>query len=217
VTAALALAVLIVLQRFSVAPASLPTKKLQEFPLQIGPWEGAAASLDPDIVAALEVDDWMLRSYTHASRTSIWLYIGYYAKSFKPHSPLDCFPGQGWKISQRNTQLISLQGVGPFFVHKLVVQKGLEQHLVLYWNQSGERVFTELDLWQKRWTQILEEYWSRLTAILHQRGSRTDRVFVRISAPILHNLDDTLSHEIAFIQAVFPLLAQHLALHDTSR
>jgi EpsI family protein len=216
-TAALALAAVLALQRFSVAPAALPIQRLQELPLQLGPWQGIEASLDQEIIVELQVDDWLLRSYKHASGNSIWLYVGYYARSFKPHSPLACFPGQGWKISQRGTQSISLLGMEPFLVHKLVVQKGLEQHLILYWNQSGEQVFTEMDPWQKRLPHILEDYWSRFAAILHRKVSRSDKVFVRVSAPIMRSSHDVLSYEIAFIQTIFPLLVNHFSLDVSSR
>jgi EpsI family protein len=210
-TATLALTTFIVIQYFSINPVSLSTKKLTEIPLQIGPWHGIEANLDQETIATLKVDDWILRSYEHTSGAAVWLYIGYYVKNFKPHSPLVCFPGQGWKVSHRGSQLISLLDGESFLVHKLLVQKGLEQHLILYWNQSAERVFTELTPWQKRWSYVLEEYWSRLNAVLYRQISRSDKAFVRVSSPILHSLDDTLSHETAFIQTVFPLLVKHLS------
>jgi hypothetical protein len=55
-----------------------------------------------------------------------------------------------------------------------------------------------------------------LLHLLHT-APRADRTLVRISAPVLASVDDTLAHEIAFIQAVLPLLTKHFALEIASR
>jgi hypothetical protein len=97
-------------------------------------------------------------------------------------------------------------------VQKLLVQKGLARQLVLYWYQQGEKILPEKSsAWQAYGDKL-----ATLLRLLHT-APRADRTLVRVSAPVLESVDDTLAHEIAFIQAAFPLLTRHFALDIASR
>jgi hypothetical protein len=85
--------------------------------------------------------------------------------------------------------------------------------LVLYWHQWGDQVSTEEDSWLTSVLRVFKEYQLKVDSALQTKTLRTDKALVRIDAPILHNIDITLSHEINFLQSAFPLLAKHFALN----
>jgi EpsI family protein len=214
----------LILYRFSQAPNTTPLQtRLQAFPLHVVTWEGRERSLDPNVVTALGLDDWMLRLYQNESRAFVWLYIGFFGyyhfdKGSFHHSPQVCYPAQGWKLIQGELQEINIPEKEKILVNKLLVQKGTERQLVLYWYQWGDRIVTEKN-WEDwgRW----RDYKLRLYSLLHLpslliNNDRTDRALVRISAPVIDNVEETLSHEIAFIQAAFPLLVRHFSLDGSS-
>jgi hypothetical protein len=97
-------------------------------------------------------------------------------------------------------------------VNKLLVQKGLAQQLVLYWYQQGEKILPEK-------SSAWEAYGGKLATLLRllHTTPRIDRTLVRISAPVVESVDETLAHQVAFIQAAFPLLTKHFALEIASR
>ena len=197
------------LQRFSPPPSSFLQKRLQAFPLQVGAWEGRAGKWDQAIVAALDVDDWTLRLYRHPSGAVVWFYIGFLERltlGRSHHPPQICYPAQGWESIQQGLQPIPLAEGKSLLIHKLLVQKGLEQQLVLYWHQWGEQILPE---GQGPWGDYRYRL-SSLPRILHA-SPRTDRALVRISALVTDSVEETLSYEVAFIQAALPLLMQHFA------
>jgi EpsI family protein len=213
--AGLALLVFFVLQRLAPPSAAALQQRLQLFPLQVEAWEGTEGRLDDAVVTELKLDDWMLRRYQHPSGAFLWLYIGFLehlAPEKSHHSPRICYPAWGWELVERGVQHIALPAEQPIFVQKLLVQKGLAQQLVLYWYQQGEKILPEK-------SSAWEVYGGKLATLLRllHTAPRADHTLVRISAPVLASVDDTLAHEIAFIQAALPLLTKHFALEIASR
>jgi EpsI family protein len=215
VAAGVILLTFLLLQRFSRTSANPLVPKLQELPLQIGVWRGTEDTLGQDIVTTLQLDDYTLRAYQQHSEAFIWLYIGYYATrpSFsKHHSPILCYPGNGWQIVEKGFQSIDLPGGRVIQVSKLLVQKGSHQRLVLYWHQWGDHVSTEEDSWLTSLVNVFKEYKLKVDSGIQTKVLRTDKALVRVDAPIFQSVDATLSHEISFVQSAFPLLANHFAL-----
>ena len=82
----------------------------------------------------------------------------------------------------------------------MVITKGLDRALVLYWYQSHRRV-------------VASEYWGKVYTVLDSvRYHRTDAAMVRIIVPIPDGDDGRAAEEQAttFAQALFPLLPGHL-------
>lgn len=199
-----------------ISPLQTP---LRDFPPQVGAWKGTEGELGADVAAVLGLDDWLLRQYRNESGAAVWFYIGYLGqwdaakRRQAPHSPQFCYPAQGWEPRQRAIQEIAVPGGQRILVNKLVVQKGLERSVVLYWFQWGERIAAEeygYDLRAK--LSWLIQLPSRLA-----RSGRTDRTLVQISAPVAGEVEETLACEVAFIQAVFPLLVERFSLEVSSR
>jgi EpsI family protein len=181
-------------------------------------WIGRDVGLEPDILAVLRVDDYMMRVYApltpDLSRLTapVWLYVGYYQtqrSGVTYHSPLNCLPGSGWNILSREVTPLAIGDRGPaasgeLRVNKVVIQKGLETQLVLYWYQDRGRTITS-------------EYWAKAYLLLDAiTRNRTDGALVRISVPIAappgdrRGVDEAFGVASQLLRDAYPRLLAHL-------
>ena len=122
------------------------------------------------------------------------------------HSPLNCLPGAGWIPDRRSPRstITALDGASKttraIVVNRVVIEKGLDRQMVLYWYQSHGRV-------------IASEYWGKIYTVVDAvRYNRTDAALIRVITP----LGDQSSEEAAearavrFVQALFPQLSRYL-------
>jgi len=187
-----------------------PRETLAGVPMLIDGWKGRReADLSPEVMAVLGADDYILRTYFRGTADVIGLYIGYHASQRQGdtiHSPLNCLPGAGWQPMEQAHTLIDVNdapgnpGKAPIEVNRVIIQKGLDRQLVLYWYQSHRRV-------------VASEYWGKVYTVLDSvRYNRTDAALVRVIAPIRDNarVEDAEAMSIGFVQSLFPLLAPHL-------
>ena len=171
-------------------------ESLTTLPHELERWRGYDAKpLADDIVALLGVDDYIHRTYLSASGVPVNLYAGYYHSQRQGdtiHSPQNCLPGAGWRPVSSTTATISLGGRN-VEVNQYVIQKGLDQQLVLYWYQGRGRV-------------VANEY--RNKALLMWDAAtkhRTNGGLVRVIVPIAPNID-AAGEARAFATTVLPHL-----------
>lgn len=187
-----------------------PRQPLAELPLVLDTWVGRN---DPpfaqDIVKVLGVDDYAIRTYFQKGRPTVGLYVGFYASQRQGdaiHSPLNCLPGAGWQPLEQGRTTIdvgrsaSAAVTRPIEVNRVVIGKGKDRLLVLYWYQSRERV-------------VASEYWGKIyTVVDAMKYNRTDaalvRVIVRIPDPARVEIADTQAR--AFVKTLFPRLGRHV-------
>ena len=185
-------------------------QSLTSFPMNIQAWSGRR---EPDftreILGVLGVDDYITRSYYRKDSLPIGLYVGYYASQRQGdtiHSPLNCLPGAGWiPVEQGHTRIAvrtspETNSTREIEVNRVVIQKGLDRELVLYWYQSHGRV-------------VASEYWGKIYTVVDAvRYNRTDAALVRVVVPIPDRGDvsrvDRTGTE--FVQSVFPLLTGYI-------
>jgi EpsI family protein len=149
------------------------------FPGEIGDWRGVEnPPLSQDVRDQLRADDYLTRTYSAGEHDVVGLYVGYWASQRQGdaiHSPLNCLPGAGWEYvaKQPLTFPDPRQPGGPTAtINRDVVQKGLDQMLVLYWYQSHSRI-------------VASEYWSKFYLVKDAvRLNRTDGAIVRVMTPI---------------------------------
>ena len=192
------------------AEAVPPRESFVHFPRTIGTWMGREApALTDDVLAVLGADEYVNRIYW-SEQGPVALYIGYYASQRQGdtiHSPLNCLPGAGWQPVTKQYIDIAVQN-GPSVperairVNQVIVQKGLDRQLVLYWYQSHDRI-------------VANEYWSKLFMVHDAfRLNRSDAALVRIVSPMSgSNGDgDALAADRAksFVQMMFPRLEKFL-------
>jgi EpsI family protein len=176
------------------APVDHPP--LATLPTEIAGWTGREARpLDDDVVALLGVDDYVHRAYFKESGSPINLYAGYYWSQRQGdtiHSPQNCLPGAGWRPVSSTTVAVPAAGRN-VSVNQYVIQKGLDQQVVLYWYQGRGRV-------------VANEYANKALLMFDAaRLHRTNGGLVRVMSPV------TPSHDVAkelasFVTALMPSL-----------
>ena len=197
--------------RVEPTPA-LSGNRLASLPIDVGGWHGEDGEWTAETVTAIGAEDWLLRRYQDAAGDSVWLYVGFHnSVSFggaSPHSPRLCYPGQGWTVLDATIERIPLPDGASIDVNRLLVQKDLEQRVVLYWLQWGAEVTTE----RGEGDYLAKLAWMLRLPFLVQHEGRTDRSLVRVSARVDRSPDRALATSANFVGAVFPLLSQHFDL-----
>jgi EpsI family protein len=180
-------------------------------PMVFDGWRGRAErDFAPEIVKVLGVDDYITRSYYGADGGRMGLYVGYHSSQRQGdtiHSPLNCLPGAGWlPIEQGRVTLTvadpALGGTRQIEVNRVLIERGLDRQLVLYWYQSHGRV-------------VASEYWGKIYTVVDAiRLNRTEAALVRVVAPIpSRDAEDVAAADKAakaFVQELFPHLGRHL-------
>jgi EpsI family protein len=86
-------------------------------------------------------------------------------------------------------------------VKRVLIRKGVDTQLVLYWYQSHGRV-------------VASEYWGKVYSVVDAiRWNRTDAALIRVIAPVSAESDGLAIAEreaTDFVRAIFPLLTSHL-------
>ena len=186
-----------------------PRTPLGGLPMRIDTWTGRReADLTPEVLAVLGADDYITRTYRAADASVVGLYIGYHQTQRQGdtiHSPLNCLPGAGWIPLEQGRKTIEVTGwpgaaaATPIEVNRVVIGKGLDRQLVLYWYQSHRRV-------------VAGEYWGKIYTVLDSiRYHRTDAALVRVITPMGEEGNggaDARAEK--FVQELFPLLIPHL-------
>jgi EpsI family protein len=180
-------------------------RSFDAFPMTIGSWTGRVApDFDDRVLTVLGVDDYVNRVYLDATQYPLGLYIGYYESQRQGdtiHSPLNCLPGAGWQpMKQARMSLRVRDGNSPrdIEVNRVLIQKGLDKQLVLYWYQSHGRV-------------VASEYWGKVYLVVDAiRFNRSDGAMVRVVAPIGDSETEAERRAVQFVETMFPLLGTYL-------
>jgi EpsI family protein len=148
---------------------------LRAFPTIIAGCAGRDVAIDPAVVQSSGVDDHLSRVYD-ASSGAMTLYVAYYRSQRAGsaiHSPLNCLPGNGWEpLSRQRIVVHDAPRQLTAAINKVIIRKGLDQHLVLYWYQSTNRI-------------TASEYSGKAFLVSDAlRSRRTDVALVRVTAPI---------------------------------
>ena len=155
--------------QFSQTVRQVPIKQpLSGFPVEIGEWKFARKSFfSAPVIEMLGVADYISYDYTEGNGGWLNLYISYFTAvgvTGGYHSPQNCLPGGGWNIASVEDVPLAMGGQ----IKKVLVQKGGEQQVVLYWFQNRGRI-------------IASEYWEKIYLVLDAVfKQRRDGSFIRI-------------------------------------
>ena len=198
-------------------------KAFHEFPLTVADrWKGKELGLEDKVLEVLKLTDYMMRVYWPLGESEsndlnagkmvgqegfskprevrelgpVWLYVGYYESQRTGstyHSPKNCLPGAGWQFVESEYITVPMgNGLGQV-INRVLIEKGLEQQVILYWYQDRGRV-------------IASEYWAKGYMIWDAiMKNRTDGSLVRISIPVTTNPEAAYQHGINFIQDLWPV------------
>ena len=177
---------------------------LSEALSDIKSWKGEEASLlDQRVIDALELDDYTNRNYTNGKET-VSLYIGYYLSTEKvgaAHSPLVCFPGQGWLLSNINKDnfLLNQKNEESISYSIMTAERGQGKQLIIYWFQSYDQANPDT------LSQKIASFWKRMI------NQREDNAFVRISTPMAgKSLSESQETIFKFIRSFYPVFIDYV-------
>lgn len=184
---------------------------LATLPLTLGGWEGEnGPPFDAQVLKTLGVDDYITRAYHRPGSRWVNLYVGYYKSQRQGqtmHSPLNCMPGAGWEPIDRSRVGVPTLEAGDNSglrgeMNRLVIQKGLDRQLVLYWYQAHGRI-------------VASEYWGKIYTVVDAvRLNRSNGSMVRVIVPITSA--DPAAERAAeqtaldFVRMLVPVLSTHL-------
>ena len=185
--------------------AKLPRNSLQEFPTVIGDWKLVGNHrLDEDVLKALQVDDYLMRSYGNSRGQVIGLYVGYFESQRdgkQNHSPRQCLPGAGWSIAESRTiplRMATRSDQPEVPINLYLMQKGDRKDLYLWWYQSRGRVYAN-------------EYLNKLYMILDSvTMNRTDGALVRVNMPANPDEAKTLDILLEFVHSLLHILPVYI-------
>jgi EpsI family protein len=196
-------------RRLAPTPVRQP---LAELPLRVDEFHGRdEPSFTPEILAELGVDDYIVRSYNAPDRGWVSLYVGFHSRQQHGdtiHSPLNCLPGAGWIPLEHTRKRLLVSDLNgrkqEIEVNRVLIEKGLDRRMVLYWYQSHGRV-------------IASEYVGKIFTVVDSiRLGRTDAALVRVSVPLEERDAEAAARSeataTAFVTALFPMLERHLPL-----
>jgi len=181
-----------------------PNKPFSTFPRKIGSWTGVERRFDQEIYDALGVDDSFLANYQTSDGRYIELYVGFYQSQKEGdliHSPKNCMPGGGWNILTTSIEEIDIPQNDPKNVKtiKLLLAKGDQHQVVLYWFQSRGRF-------------IASEYLQKIYLVIDSiTRRRTDGSFVRLIAPVRDGSQEKALDDLkGFSRIIIPVLQEYI-------
>jgi len=187
-------------------PEIVPVREpLSGIPMQLGEWQGGKAEvIGEKVMAKLGVDDYVSRYYFTPELYPASLYVGYYQSQREGdtiHSPLNCLPGAGWNPVKNGHIQVNTDGK-TIEINRIVILKGTEKQVVLYWYQSHGRV-------------VASEYWGKIYTVLDAlRTSRTDAALVRVIVPVFNMSEEAEfaaeKKAVNFVEALYPVLGRFL-------
>jgi EpsI family protein len=174
----------------------LTPPRLSALPYAFETWRGAEAPpLDEETLRILAADDVLNRTYAGADRTPIGLYVADYAvqrPGVSIHSPLHCLPGTGWEALSVDTVGLSAPGFPGGTMRRMVVGRGRQRALVLYWYALHGRI-------------IASEITTKVTQLADSvRLHRSDAAMVRIVVPIGRSVAAADERGLAFARDLAP-------------
>ena len=177
------------------------TVQLHEVLSDIKGWNKSQfLTLDPEIVDALKLDDYININYFRGDEMAS-LYIGYYFSTGKigaSHSPLVCFPGQGWVLSDREAKTIQIEG-NTINLEKMVATRGDRQELLIYWFQAYDK--TSPGTFMQKVNNFL----------IKLKGDTGHNAFVRVTVPINNNdLARAYQTGVDYIKVFYPPFLQFI-------
>jgi len=162
-------------------------------------------TLSDDIFAFLQLDDYLFADFA-GKQGRVNLFVGYYYTADKisaAHSPLACFPGQGWSITPPRTDSIDING-HPVRFAELTATLNDKKEYVLFWYQAGPSTTPQV-------------YRNKIRTILNRfRFDNGENAFVRVTVTLTPATDMTEARTAAlsFVRVFYPRFLDFISSTD---
>ena len=136
----------------------------------------------------------------------VWLYVGFYQSQRTGatyHSPKNCLPGAGWQFIESDFITLTMSDQARITVNKVLIQKGLDKQVILYWYHDRGRV-------------IASEYWAKGYLVWDaMTKNRSDGSLVRISVPVKDaTVQEAFDQGVEFLRDLWPTLLEYMPDHS---
>jgi EpsI family protein len=119
-------------------------------PLQVGPWQGKAAEVDPRAIEILETPDVLVREYRRSDEPAVWLArVSGFGQRAAFHPPELCYVGSHFEVLERRRITVRINAA-PYRLMRLVIGRDGQQIEAWYWFTAGGRVtpnYYQQQLW----------------------------------------------------------------------
>ena len=172
---------------------------LNDFPYTVGDYK-ALDLVYPDWLAdTLKAEEFILRKYEDSKGNIIKLYAAYFTsrKGTSTHNPDVCYPAQGWKIEEKGTEVVEIEGK-KYKLAKRVFRRDHDRQIILFWLQAGDGVYSD----KLRHQMVVIK-----NALLTNQMRAS---IVRVSCLNRLDLDEALKIEKDFSKLIIPILKDYL-------
>ena len=187
-----------VANRVARAPGVELRQSFDRFPMELGPWRGQLAYIDPEMVKATQSDAHLNADFRHPGQPPVSLWIAYYESQKKAggfaHSPKLCLTGGGW------THLNTGAGrIGPDKPVNFMILKQMGAGMVVYYWY----------LQRGRW--VTNEYLNKFYLVADGlRARRTDGALIRLITPAEPDVEAARERLDDFARQLAPVLPEFI-------
>jgi len=177
----------------------------REIPGRISEWISEDVDYDRVSLSTLGSDKIIYKTYRKINNIPITLFVAYYntmEKADLSHSPIVCFTGQGWEITDSRKRVIpvNITDTKSIEVNELIQKKTDAMMITLFWYQSDGRAFSNRGI-------------QKILLLLRKTIGKTDEnAFIRLTAsiPVGGNIEELQSNLYQFVHDVYPYLGSYL-------
>lgn len=163
-------------------------------------WDKEVRPIDPTVAEVLGADDSIVVNLSSPDGDVYNLYMAYLdaqrdGRSW--HSPRQCIPGGGWKITRHTIEKTKTIDGAPFTYNRMIIENRDNKQLVYYWyDQRGRKVANE----------FIMKFWLIVDAVMRKRS---DGAMVRLITPVMDGMtveeaDEKLEAMQARLQTFLP-------------
>lgn len=119
-------------------PEPSESVRLDLIPHRVQDWVASDLEVSERVLEALQSDSLLLREYRREGELPVWVYVDYHRRQSlgsQVHSPLNCYPGSGWTILDKEDDAVGAIGESRP-VRWLRLRRGEHDLVALYWYQS---------------------------------------------------------------------------------
>lgn len=183
-------------------PAQQKAVYAKQLPIFINGWSGEDIKVDDRTLEILETNDVLMRDYKKEGNPFIQLCIIYASNNRKvSHPPEVCYKGSGWSLEEKIPVVFSIKSdeFPELRANKLILEKGDQKQLVLYWYKCNSDYATN---YYKQQINVVK---SEIIT-----GKSTSGL-IRISTPIVNNDEDVAMMRVQrFSLNMLPLITKYL-------
>ncbi len=179
-----------------IAPVPL-RQSFDNFPLELGPWQGKRSYIDSDMFAATSASAYFDADFHDSSQAPVSLWIAYYENQKahgSVHSPFTCLTGSGWILVESG-----ITEVGPELpVRFMLMDKGGAKYLIFYWYLQRGRWLT---------SEYLNKFFLSYDGLFSRRA---DGALIRLITPVGQNVKAANERLVSFVRLLIPVLPQFM-------